>query len=176
MFKNLYFLSLAISKNEELCYMYLPISTCRFKCQVSEFFFSQYLQKVDVPIKNTYEYYCSIYKMIFCNLRYFCLKEVWNILRAILFRLSIDECIMFLNTLRKSYPYKGGFYVQIDPKIDANRNKRCVKNHMIQYIPVDFVLGYQHQNFDITCTFHWIILLAMVLVFFIFFFLSCLWS
>lgn len=83
MFKNLYFLSLAISKNEELCYMYLPISTCRFKCQVSEFFFSQYLQKVDVPIKNTYEYYCSIYKMIFCNLRYFCLKEVWNILRAI---------------------------------------------------------------------------------------------
>lgn len=80
MFKNLYFLSLAISKNEELCYMYLPISTCRFKCQN---FFSQYLQNVDVPIKNTYEYYCSIYKMIFCNLRYFCLKEVWNILRAI---------------------------------------------------------------------------------------------
>lgn len=80
MFKYLYFLSLAISKNEELCYMYLPISTCRFKCQN---FFSQYLQNVDVPIKNTYEYYCSIYKMIFCNLRYFCLKEVWNILRAI---------------------------------------------------------------------------------------------
>lgn len=80
MFKNLYFLSLAISKNEELCYMYLPISTCRFKCQN---FFSQYLQNVDVPIKNTYEYYCSIYKMIFCNLRYFCLKEVWNIMRAI---------------------------------------------------------------------------------------------
>lgn len=52
LFKNLYFLSLAISKNEELCYMYLPISTCRFKCQVSEFFFSQYLQKVDVPIKK----------------------------------------------------------------------------------------------------------------------------
>lgn len=54
-----------------------------------------------------------------------------------LFRLSIDECIMFLNTLRKNYPYKGGFFVQIDLKIDANRNKRCVKNHMIQYIPVD---------------------------------------
>lgn len=48
-----------------------------------------------------------------------------------------DECIMFLNTLRKNYPYKGGFFVQIDLKIDANRNKRCVKNHMIQYIPVD---------------------------------------
>lgn len=63
-----------------LCYMYLPKSTCRFKCQ--NFFFSIFTN-VDVPIKNTYEYYCSIYKMIFCNLRYFCLKEVWNILRAI---------------------------------------------------------------------------------------------
>lgn len=81
MFKNLYFLSLAISKNEELCYMYLPISIhAGLNVRI---FFSQYLQNVDVPIKNTYEYYCSIYKMIFCNLRYFCLKEVWNILRAI---------------------------------------------------------------------------------------------
>lgn len=83
MFKNLYFLSLAISKNEELCYMYLPISTCRFKCQVSEIFFSIFTKSWCSYKKNTYEYYCSIYKMIFCNLRYFCLKEVWNILRAI---------------------------------------------------------------------------------------------
>lgn len=79
MFKNLYFLSLAISKNEELCYM-LPISTCRFKCP--NFFFSIFTKRW-CSYKNTYEYYCSIYKMIFCNLRYFCLKEVWNILRAI---------------------------------------------------------------------------------------------
>lgn len=43
MFKNLYFLSLAISKNEELCYMYLPISTCRFKCQ--NFFFSIFTKR-----------------------------------------------------------------------------------------------------------------------------------
>lgn len=141
-------------------------------------FFSQYLQKVDVPIKK--HIWINItavsIKWYFVTYGTSVSKRCEIFWELYLFRLSIDECIMFLNTLRKSYPYKGGFYVQIDPKIDANRNKRCVKNQMIQYIPVDFVLGYQHQNFDITCTFHWIILLAMVLVFFIFFFLTCLWS
>lgn len=132
-------------------------------------FFSQYLQKVDVPIKKTHMNITAVsIKWYFVTYGTSVSKRCKIFWELYLFRLSIDECIMFLNTLRKSYPYKGGFYVQIDPKIDANRNKRCVKNHMIQYIPVDFVLGYQHQNFDITCTFHWIILLAMVLVFFFF--------
>lgn len=139
-------------------------------------FFSQYLQKVDV-IKKTHMNITAVsIKWYFVTSGTSVSKRGEIFWELYLFRLSIDECIMFLNTLRKNYPYKGGFFVQIDLKIDANRNKRCVKNHMIQYIPVDFVLGYQHQNFDIACTFHWIILLAMVLVFFIFFFLSCLWS
>lgn len=139
-------------------------------------FFSQYLQKVDVPIKNTYEYNCSIYKMIFCNLWYFCLKEVWNILRAIFVKTFNRWVYNVFEYSKKESSLKGRLLCSDDLKIGANRNKRCVKNHMIQYIPVDFVLGYQHQNFDIACTFHWIILLAMVLVFFIFFFLTCLWS
>lgn len=57
MFKNLYFLSLAISKNEELCYMYLPISTCRFKCQ--NFFFSIFTKR-----------WCSYKKHIWILLQY----------------------------------------------------------------------------------------------------------
>lgn len=134
-------------------------------------FFSQYLQKVDVPIKTHMNITVVSIKWYFVTYGTSVSKRC-----ELFWELSIDECIMFLNTLRKSHPWKGGFSVQIDLKIDANRNKRCVKNHMIQYIPVDFVLGYQHQNFDITCTFHWIILLAMVLVFFIFFFLTFLWS
>lgn len=73
-----------------------------------------------------------------------------------LFRLSIDECIMFLNTLRKNHPYKGGFFVQIDLKIDANRNKRCDPIHSSwlcawlsaselwysMYIPLDNLVSY----------------------------------
>lgn len=136
---------------------------------MSEFFFSQYLQNVDVPIKTHMNITAVSIKWYFVTYGTSVSKRCEIFWELYLFRLSIDECIMFLNTLRKNYPYKGGFFVQIDLKIDANRNKRCVKNHMIQYIPVDCAWLSASELWYRACTFHWIILLAMVLVFFIFF-------
>lgn len=92
-----------------------------------------------------------------------------------LFRLSIDECIMFLNTQERIIPIREASLFRLTWRLMQTGIRdvsRIIWSNTFQLT----VLGYQHQNFDIACTFHWIILLAMVLVFFIFFFLSCLWS